>query len=57
MPPHLQAAYEGLPTAPGGYPVSEAIARECLSLPIWPQLTDPMVDQVIDAVGDFLAQA
>ena len=57
VPPHLQAAYEGLPTAPGGYPVSEAIARECLSLPIWPQLTDPMVDQVIDAVGDFLAQA
>ena len=57
MPPHLQAAYGGLPTAPGGYPVSEAIARECLSLPIWPQLTEAMVDRVIEAVRSFLTQA
>ncbi len=57
LSPHHQAAYKDLATAPSGYPISEAIAIECLSLPIWPQLTDAMVDHVIASVRGFFATA
>jgi dTDP-4-amino-4,6-dideoxygalactose transaminase len=38
VPPHLQGAYRGLGHAAGSLPVSEAIHREVLSLPLWPQI-------------------
>jgi Predicted pyridoxal phosphate-dependent enzyme apparently involved in regulation of cell wall biogenesis len=31
-------------------PVSEKVASECLSLPIYPELTDAQVDQVLDVI-------
>ena len=49
-PPHLQDAYRDLAWGPGTFPVSEAIHREVLSLPIGPQMTDEQVDAVIGAV-------
>jgi dTDP-4-amino-4,6-dideoxygalactose transaminase len=50
IPPHLQAAYAELSLGPGAFPVSEAIHREVVSLPIGPHLSEGDVSRVIDAV-------
>jgi dTDP-4-amino-4,6-dideoxygalactose transaminase len=50
VPPHLQHAYADLGLPAGTFPIAERIARESLSLPIWPELDDERVDFVIDAV-------
>ncbi len=52
-PPHLQAAYSELQQPVGTYPISEAIHREVISLPIGPQMTDEQVTATIAAVRDF----
>ena len=49
-PPHRQDAYAELGWGEGTFPISEAIHREVLSLPIGPQMTDEQVDAVIGAV-------
>ncbi len=36
VPPHLQKAYKYLGYKKGDFPIAEEIARNCLSLPIWP---------------------
>jgi dTDP-4-amino-4,6-dideoxygalactose transaminase len=48
--PHLQRAYAELGYSEGSFPITEAIHREVLSLPIGPNMTDDDVDFVIDAV-------
>jgi dTDP-4-amino-4,6-dideoxygalactose transaminase len=53
IPPHRQAAYADLGLAEGTFPISEAIHRECLSLPIGPHMTDDQVGAVIDAATSF----
>lgn len=45
--PHLQPAYSELALVAGSLPVAEAIHREVLSLPLWPQMTDAQVSDVI----------
>ena len=50
-PVHLNEAFSGLGHGVGDFPVSEAWAAECLSLPMCPEMTD---DQV-EAVGARLA--
>ena len=54
-PPHLSRAYASLGYPAGAFPVAEAIARECLSLPIFPGMADELVDRVVDAVRDWFA--
>ena len=53
VPPHLQGAYRDLGRGPGSLPVSEAIARETLSLPIGPHVAPADVERVIAAVRGF----
>lgn len=53
IPPHLQEAYRSLGYGPGSFPLSEAIHREVLSLPIGPTMTDDEVERVIAATTDF----
>lgn len=53
VPLHLQKCYAGLGRGPGSVPVSERAAAHCLSLPIFPELTDAQVDHVISAVNAF----
>ena len=48
VPLHLQAAFAGTGT-PGAFPVAEQAAREILSLPLYPEMSDAQVDAVIDA--------
>lgn len=52
VPPHLQPAYADLGYAQGDFPVSEAIHREVLSLPLWPGMSDAQVNKVVEAVRD-----
>jgi dTDP-4-amino-4,6-dideoxygalactose transaminase len=54
LPAHLQPVYQGL-AAPGSLPVTERLAHEVLSLPIYPELTDAEVDAVAAAVREALA--
>ena len=56
QPLHLQKAYQHLNHKPGDFPFAEKAARECLSLPIYPELTDPQIQQVADVVKKFFHQ-
>jgi dTDP-4-amino-4,6-dideoxygalactose transaminase len=53
IPPHLQQAYANLNLKEGSLPVSEAIHREVLSLPIFPHLPLEQARQVIAALRHF----
>ncbi len=53
VPPHLQGAFASLDLPAGSNPISEAIHREVLSLPMGPHLADDDVDTVIEAVRAF----
>ena len=52
-PLHLQPCFSHLGYKEGAFPVSEKLARQCLSLPIIPELTDEEVDYVIETVNKF----
>lgn len=54
-PPHLTRAFGYLGHRPGAFPVAEALARECLSLPIFPGMRDDEVEQVVEAVSSHFA--
>jgi dTDP-4-amino-4,6-dideoxygalactose transaminase len=56
-PVHLQPAYAHLGRGAGSLPVSEALARETLSLPLYPELPDADVARVIDAVNTIVAES
>lgn len=47
IPPHLQPAYADAGYQPGDFPVAEQLHRELLSLPMYPQLGQPALQQVI----------
>jgi dTDP-4-amino-4,6-dideoxygalactose transaminase len=49
-PLHLQPVYKSLRYKNGDFPVAERAGRECLSLPIFPELTDDEVDRVCSAI-------
>ena len=53
LPLHLQKCYASLGYKPGDFPVAEKAARECLSLPIYPELTDRQVQRVTDVIKGF----
>lgn len=53
VPIHLTRAYADLPYSPGDFPVAEAWAREELSLPMFPGLSEEQVHLVADAVKAF----
>jgi dTDP-4-amino-4,6-dideoxygalactose transaminase len=56
-PVHLQPAYADLGYRPGAFPISEALARETLSLPIFPEMTQAQVDQVCTVLAEACAPA
>lgn len=53
VPLHLQKCYASLGYQVGDFPVAEKAARECLSLPIYPELTDAQVDTVAAVIRRF----
>jgi dTDP-4-amino-4,6-dideoxygalactose transaminase len=50
VPLHLQPAYEYLGGKKGDLPVTERIADEILSLPIFPEMTAEQVDRVVESL-------
>lgn len=52
-PPHLLPAYKHLGLGPGSFPHTERAAREVLSLPMFPQLTEQDQRRVAGAVAPF----
>lgn len=57
IPLHLQGAYAFLGHQRGDLPVTEAWAQECLSLPLFPELTDEQQSQIVDAVRSYFDTA
>jgi dTDP-4-amino-4,6-dideoxygalactose transaminase len=53
IPLHLQPAYASLGYRPGDLPVTEAWARECLSLPLYPELTNEQLETVVAQVRTY----
>ena len=53
LPLHLQPCFAYLGYQPGSCPESERAAGEVLSLPIYPELTESQLDEVIGAVRAF----
>ncbi len=52
IPVHLQEAHADLGYHAGDFPVSEQVAREVLSLPIFPEMTREQVQEVAAAVSE-----
>jgi dTDP-4-amino-4,6-dideoxygalactose transaminase len=50
IPVHLQPAYSELNYRPGDFPVSERVASEEVSLPMFPELTENEIEAVAQAV-------
>lgn len=54
-PIHLMRGYHFLGYGEGALPVTEQLAGEILSLPMYPELADREVDRVIDCIRTFAA--
>lgn len=54
IPPHLQQAYLQLGLKKGDFPIAEEIADTCLSLPIWPGITEKEVLYIAKKIKSFL---
>jgi dTDP-4-amino-4,6-dideoxygalactose transaminase len=57
VPLHLQKAYSHLANHEGDFPVAERIGRECLTLPLFPELTIRQQDAVTAALAEVLTQS
>ncbi len=53
VPCHLQNAYKDLGYKVGDMPNSEYLAAHCVSLPMFPEMTDEEVDAVINVLNKF----
>jgi dTDP-4-amino-4,6-dideoxygalactose transaminase len=56
IPLHLQKAYQSLDYQAGDFPVSEGLASQILSLPMYPQLQADQQQDVCHTVTEFVAQ-
>jgi dTDP-4-amino-4,6-dideoxygalactose transaminase len=50
---HMQKCYAHLGYKAGDFPVAEKAARECLSLPIFPEMTDAQIERVSEVIHEF----
>jgi dTDP-3-amino-3,4,6-trideoxy-alpha-D-glucose transaminase len=55
QPPHLAPAFAELGLREGSFPVAEAIARETLSLPMFPGISERQLETVTSVVSSFFA--
>ena len=53
VPAHLQPAFRALGQEEGSCPEAELAAREILSLPLYPGLTESQVERVAQAIRSY----
>lgn len=53
LPLHLQPCFEYLGYSEGAFPESERAANEVISLPVYPELTQGQLDEVVGSVREF----
>jgi len=56
-PVHLSPAYRGLGYAPGDFPVAESLAREGLSLPLYPGISERQLEHVCTSLAEYFGAA
>jgi dTDP-4-amino-4,6-dideoxygalactose transaminase len=56
LPLHLQKALADLGHQAGDFPMAEKASRECLSLPIYPELTEAQIQRVVGVIRAFFAK-
>jgi dTDP-4-amino-4,6-dideoxygalactose transaminase len=57
IPLHLQRAYRTLNYSAGDFPVAESAAREIVSLPMFPHLTEEQQNRVAEEIHAFLSKS
>jgi dTDP-4-amino-4,6-dideoxygalactose transaminase len=56
VPLHQQKCYASLGYRAGDFPNAEKAGRECLSLPIFPELTEAQIQRVAAVINDFFGK-
>jgi dTDP-4-amino-4,6-dideoxygalactose transaminase len=53
IPLHLQPAYKHLGYKEGDFPVAENAAKEILSIPLYPELTEEQKEYIVENISEF----
>jgi dTDP-4-amino-4,6-dideoxygalactose transaminase len=53
LPPHLQKAYSYLGYKKGDFPIAEALANTCLSLPVWSGISNEELMFIVNSIKEF----
>ena len=53
IPPHLSGAYKKFQYSEGDFPITEKYAREILSLPLYPGMTEDEISYVIKIINSY----
>jgi dTDP-4-amino-4,6-dideoxygalactose transaminase len=56
IPLHLQRVYDGLNYEIGDFPIAEMVAKEIISLPMHPMLTEDQIDDIVLGIKAFYAR-
>jgi dTDP-4-amino-4,6-dideoxygalactose transaminase len=54
VPLHLQKAYQHMGYTAGDFPVTERVAREIVSLPMFPQMNSAHLDETVKRIKEFV---